>query len=265
MLGATPALPPSQSLSAQSTNAVAPVAKQIQASGGSIPATPGNTTPIITVSDQRVRLTPKNMNILGDNSGIADVNAIFGGDAGASVAANSLLVPLIATQGMMFPFTPTIDYIGAANYSTQTAVHSNQDFRFYTNTPSMNLTIAGGFSAQTQEEAVYMLACLHFLRVVTKMRFGASSSPGVPPPVLVLNGYGKGMFNNLPVIVTNFTMSMPPNVDYVHTTSVGIDAWLPVYTTITVTCTVQNTPNKLRTFDWDKFATGALLSDGGWS
>ncbi len=252
-------------------------------STGTVPATAGSTSAQVSVSDQRIRLTPKNMSILG--AGASSGNQ-FSSDLPASVTnilnsiqnpamssilstgnstSGSLLSPLVATQGLMFPYTPQIQYTGTANYGTQTPVHANQDYRYYTNTASTTVTIMGTFTAQTNDEATYMLASLHFLRTVTKMRFGASSSPGLPPPVLVLNGYGSGVFYNLPVIVTNFALELPNNVDYVKTTSAGITAWLPAHTTITVTCVVQNTPNKLRTFNWDAFASGALLAQGGWS
>jgi hypothetical protein len=252
----------------------------------------GATSAQVSVSDHRFRLTPKDMSILsgGAGGGISPSGVVSAVDPSGllagmlqqypelasslsgtmattnnSIAGQSLLYPLIATNGFMFPYTPQVQYVGQANYGTQMVTHSNQEFRYYQNTASTNLTISGPFSAQTQSEAAYLLACIHFLRVVTKMRFGNSAAPGTPPPVLVLNGYGNAMFYNLPVIVTNFTIDMPNNVDYVRTNSAGLSGWVPSYTTITVTCVVQNTPNKLRTFDWDAFAKGSLMRTGGWS
>ena len=204
---------------------------------------PAQNTPIVKVPDQRVRLTPKDMKLL----------------------SGTFLAPLGLTMGFMFPYTPTIRYEGTVTYGSQTLVHSNQNFKSYTATEATTLTISGKFTSQTQAEAQYTMACLHFLRSFTKMRFGQGSGVGLPPPVLVLNGYGIAMFNNLSVIITNFSMELPDNVDYVKTTVAGLDAWVPAFTTITLTCVVQNTPNKLRTFNWDEFASGALLNKGGWS
>jgi hypothetical protein len=206
---------------------------------------PANYDTLVAVNDQRIRLTPKDSSIL---------------------TPGSMLAPLIPTQGLMFPYTPAFVYQGTSNYGTQNLVHANQQNMYFTNVASTTFTITGKFTAQTDQEAQYLLGCLHFLRVTQKMRFGQGSSLGLPPPVLVLNGYGLAMLNNLSVIVTNFSMSMDDvDIDYVQTYSQGLSAWVPAVTTISVTCVVQNTPNKLRTFNWDTFASGALLTSGGWS
>ena len=55
---------------------------------------------------------------------------------------------------------------------------------------------------------------LHYLRSITKMFYGAGSNTGSPPPVVKLNGYGDYVFKDVPVIVTNFTIDMPTDVDY---------------------------------------------------
>ena len=278
-----PPIPPDQ---------IPPVATTGGTSLSSNPVLAGSSSAQVNVSDQRIRLTPKDMSILGggDMSSLSNVsNSLSLNPTGylanllptnptvqsainctlsttnSSSIGQSLLYPLIATNGFMFPYTPQIQYTGQANYGTQALTHSNQDFRYYQNTSATTFNISGPFSAQTQSEAAYLLACIHFLRVVTKMRFGQSSSVGTPPPVLVLNGYGNAMFYNLPVIITNFMVDMPNNVDYIRTDSAGLSGWVPIYTTITVTCVVQNTPNKLRTFNWDAFAKGTLMQQGGWS
>jgi hypothetical protein len=95
-------------------------------------------------------------------------------------------------------------------------VHTNQDIQAYVNTPSTKLQVAGDFSVQNQQDGIYALAAIHFLRTVTKMHFGSSDpNAGVPPPILLFDAYGQYMFNQLPVIVTNFTVSLPNDVDYV--------------------------------------------------
>lgn len=252
---------------------------------------PATNTPIVKTPDQRVRLTPKNMSILNGGGGASGlgldqvmsrlrqginstasglgldqvISRLRQGIGGGSSGSGSILSPLIATQGLMFPYTPTISYTTNVNYGTQTVVHANQDFRTYTNTPSVQFQISGTFTAQTDDEAKYLVACLHFLRSVTKMRFGQGSSIGLPPPMLILNGYGLAILNNLSVIVTNFSMDFPDNVDYIKTSVSTGEAWVPVFTKIIVTCIAQNTPNKLRTFNWDSFANGSLLSQGGWA
>jgi hypothetical protein len=51
------------------------------------------------------------------------------------------------------------------------------------------------------------------------MFFGGAenSLKGNPPPILQLNGYGNHVFNNVPVIVTSFTVDLRNSVDYIST------------------------------------------------
>ena len=130
--------------------------------------------------------------------------------------SNGLLQPLRNTNGMVWPYQPVITWAQGVNYSPMELVHTNQDIQAYVNTPSTKLQVAGDFSVQNQQDGIYALAAIHFLRTVTKMHFGSSDpNAGVPPPVLLFDAYGQYMFNQLPVIVTNFTVSLPNDVDYV--------------------------------------------------
>ena len=173
----------------------------------------------------------------------------------------------LGTNGMFFPYTPTINWSGSASYQTINVVHSNQDFKAYSHTPSQSFTISGLFTAQNPQEARYMLACIHFLRTVTKMRYGESKNLGLPPPVLLLSGYGKYIFNDLPVIVENYSLDYQSNSDMVPVSVPGDNgipgAWVPVTQNISVTVTVQQTPDKLRKFDFNKYASGSLMGNGG--
>ena len=47
------------------------------------------------------------------------------------------------------------------------------------------------------------------------MYFGTGPNLGTPPPVLLFDAYGQYMFNQLPVIVTNYSVELPTEVDYV--------------------------------------------------
>ncbi len=97
------------------------------------------------------------------------------------------------------------------------------------------------------------------------MRFGENDPlAGLPPPVLLLSGYGEYMFNDLPIIINNFSMDLPSNVDYIQVDHQGATTWLPSLTTFNLTITVQTSPEQQRKFDWNKFASGALMRDKGW-
>lgn len=186
---------------------------------------------------------------------------------------NNILNPIRGTNGMLFPFTPTITYAQQVDYRSLEMVHSNQDFYYYARTPSLKLTINGDFTVQNLHEGKYVLACIHFLRVVSKMFFGTGKTPvaianrGLPPPVLIFNAYGNYMFNNLRVIVENHSYNLDKNVDYVTIPTAGGIAKLPAFFQISVSLIVQNTPNRMRTeFDLESFRTGALMTGGksGW-
>lgn len=124
-------------------------------------------------------------------------------------------------NGIVFPYTPTININHSANYGTYDINQSVEQPHFYSMTPNVSLQLTAVFTANTGKEAEYMLACMHFLRTATKADFGAYNNgvrrtdAGTPPPVLVFSGYGVEMFNNIPVIVRSVNFTLPEDVDYV--------------------------------------------------
>lgn len=143
---------------------------------------------------------------------------------------NTIMRPLYDSGGVVFPYTPNITTQFGVNYGQYSPIHSIMDFYSYQRTPAPELTIMGTFTAQNKREASYALAVIHFFRTVTKMYFGQDSFEGNPiplglaPPILLLNGYGSYMFNNLPVLVTNYTVELLNNVDYVKVQIGGAQA-----------------------------------------
>jgi hypothetical protein len=183
--------------------------------------------------------------------------------------SSNILSILHQTGGMFFPYTPTIAWSQAVEYTATSLIHSNQDYYAYKNTPSTTIDIQGQFSFQNQREGEYMLASMHFLRTVSKMYFGQSNPDlsGLPPPVLLLSGYGNYMFNDLPVIVKSHSYSLDAAVDYVTVTTAGGTARLPSLMNISVSLIVQHTPQDQRkNFDLDQFRTGAMMrgKNKGW-
>lgn len=180
----------------------------------------------------------------------------------------NILAPLYATKGLMFPYTPTINFSQDVEYSAFSMVHTNTDYLAYQRTPSVSLTIAGKFTIQNTTEGQYALAAIHFLRTVSKMYFGtlAGDRAGLPPPILWLNGYGSLMFNNLRCILKSHAWSYEEGMDTVLVTTPVGTAKLPAMFTLTVTVTVQQTPTAMRKeFNLDTFRTGALMATGkGW-
>ena len=127
-----------------------------------------------------------------------------------------ILAPLAKTDGVVFPYTPTIDTSYVANYTKTDLVHSNYRGAFYQNSAVQDVSIRGMFTAQDTSEAAYMLAVIHFFRSVTKMFYGQDSQRGAPPPLVYLSGFGDYQFAGHPCVVTNFAYTLPSDVDYIR-------------------------------------------------
>jgi hypothetical protein len=123
------------------------------------------------------------------------------------------------TDGVVFPYTPSIQVTHAARYGEQKLTHSNYASYFYEGSEVNAITIAGEFTVQTPEEGKYLLAAVAFFRSCTKMFFGKSNDQalaGSPPPIVFLHGYGKYIFPAVPCVVTQFQQSLPGEVDYIE-------------------------------------------------
>ena len=127
-----------------------------------------------------------------------------------------ILAPLAKTNGVVFPYTPSIETNYVANYEKYDLVHSNYRGAFYKNSAVNDISIRGTFTAQDTSEASYMLAVIHFFRSVTKMFYGKDSQRGAPPPLVYLTGFGDYQFAGHPCVVTNFSYSLPSDVDYIR-------------------------------------------------
>jgi hypothetical protein len=130
----------------------------------------------------------------------------------------SILAPLAASNGVVFPYMPTIQTTYNANYESVELTHSNYRGQFYKSSYVGDVQITGTFTAQDTAEANYLLAVIHFFRSVTKMFYGAEDPlRGAPPPLVYLIGLGQYQFNNQPCVVKTFNYSMPNDCDYIRT------------------------------------------------
>lgn len=130
-----------------------------------------------------------------------------------------ILAPLSTrsgTDGIIFPYTPTIDTSYKANYDSYDLTHSNYRGYFYKNSYVDVINVRTMFTAQDTTEANYLLAVIHFFRSVTKMFYGQDPARGGPPPLVYLSGYGDYQFNEHPCAVSQFNYSLPPDVDYIR-------------------------------------------------
>jgi hypothetical protein len=136
--------------------------------------------------------------------------------------SSSIFAPLKSAGGLVFPYTPTINIGSTAKYSPIDPIHNNYPFQAYQNSAPDAITISAPMHVEDAVQAQYWIAAMHFLRSVTKMFSGDSSPAGNPPPILSLNGYGEYVFKNVPVVVTNFTVSLDSSSDYISTVSTSI-------------------------------------------
>lgn len=131
---------------------------------------------------------------------------------------NSILAPLASSNGVVFPYMPTIQTSYNATYDSTDLTHSNYRGQFYKSSSVGDIQITGVFTAQDTAEANYLLAVIHFFRSVTKMFYGARDPlRGAPPPLVYLIGLGQYQFNNQPCVVKTFNYSMPNDCDYIRT------------------------------------------------
>jgi hypothetical protein len=177
-----------------------------------------------------------------------------------------ILAPLAATQGLMFPYTPTIAFTQEVDYANMQMTHSNTDYYSFTRSPNTSLSINAKFSVQNQTEGQYVTAALMFLKSVSKMNFGQNdANAGLPPPILTLNGYGTYNFNKVRVFLKNHSYSYEEGMDLVKVTVGSGFMMLPALFTVSLSLTSQQTPRAMRQdFTLDSYRDGTLLAKGGW-
>ena len=136
-------------------------------------------------------------------------------------AKPGILEPLLKTDGVVFPYTPSISVNYSASYEPLSPVHSNYKINQYTSSSVDSVSITCDFTAQDVAEANYLLAVIHFFRSMTKMFYGQDEMPknGTPPPLCYLFGMGEFQFSALPLAITGFNYTLPNDVDYIKTTA----------------------------------------------
>lgn len=190
---------------------------------------------------------------------------VFGGPVGV----------LSKTNGVIFPYTPSVTVAHNARYQEQALTHSNYKNYFYEGSDVAAITISGDFTVQNVDEGQYLLGVIYFLRACTKMFFGNDQMAGNPPPILFLDGYGDFYFPHVSCVLTNFTHTLPDSVDYVEvpasagtvtnnlpggSASAGSVVRLPTQSTISVTVQpVYSRKNVYENFSVGAFSSGKLL------
>ena len=210
--------------------------------------------------DWRARLRPKN-----------------GGESliyGLENDPNGLLAPLKKTGGLVWMETPLIFLAGLNEYNEHLAHGMNYPVVTYNYSRPPTLPITADFFANDVYEAQYLLAIIHFCRSVTKAYFGEAAIDqgryGTPPPVMLFEYMGDHGFNKVPVVVRDYNLQLPNDVDYIPVKSkiAGSDSpeqttYVPVRFNLQINLTPAYTPKKTRKkFDVEAFRNGKLYKDG---
>jgi hypothetical protein len=167
------------------------------------------------------------------------------------------------TGGVVFPYLPSITVSTKANYTNVELVHSNYPYYAYKNSTVDEIQIAGEFSSETATDAAYWIAATTFFKTATKMFFGQGENAGHPPIICNLTGYGASVFDRVPIIITNFSVDLKDDVNYIQCNLFGTNTWVPVLSNISVTVVPIYSRESLRKFDLKKYASGQMVSEFG--
>jgi hypothetical protein len=204
--------------------------------------------------DWRARLRPK-------NGGIDRFYSQLGANG------DHLLRPLEESNGIVWQYTPTIFMSGSAEYSEAMMQGMNYPINTFISSRPPDIPITADFSANDIYEARYLLAVMSFLKICTKAAFGddavARGTAGTPPPVLVFEYLADHGFNKVPVVITNWTMELPSDVDYVPVIVGQTTTYVPTAANIMINLKPQYTPHKIRRrFSVEAVTSGVAYKDG---
>jgi hypothetical protein len=186
---------------------------------------------------------------------------------GALPNGDALMRPLKESGGLVWQYTPVIFLSGTAEYNQTLMQGMNYPINTFISSRPPDIPVQADFTANDIYEARYLLAIMTFLKVCTKAYFGdaavASGDYGTPPPVMLFEYLGEYGFNKVPVVITNWSMQLPDDVDYIPVVVNDLVTHVPSKTNIVITLTPTYTPQKLRRrFDLNAVRSGQAYKDG---
>ena len=189
---------------------------------------------------------------------------------------NLVMYQLSQTNGVLFPYTPSITVSHKARYGATPLTHANYASYFYEGSEVSSININAEFTVQNIEEGQYLAAVVQFFRTMTKMFYGGSRLAGTPPPMVFMDGYGEAYMPHVPCVVTEFSHTMPNDVDYIevpvgvslnniagqqiNTNNFASRTRLPTASTITIALQpVYSRQNISDNFTLESYAAGGLI------
>jgi hypothetical protein len=208
------------------------------AAGGTVLANIGSAISTAAQTGSAIRTAMSSLPTAGESVGdIYSAVASFNSGLGAnewrvrlslptwpSFMTSPVLKPLQDAGAMIFPYTPEISSPSIAKYQPLNIPHTNFNFHAYQHSEPGPITITAPMNVEDPTQGLYWIAAAHYLRSLTKMFNGSDSKAGNPPPIVNLSGYGEYVFNNVPVVVTNFTLTLPKDTDYISVPVVASSA-----------------------------------------
>jgi len=179
--------------------------------------------------------------------------------------SSGILKELANVNGIIFTYTPAMMQAAfSANYGTYDTTHSVYQQQYYVNTPNPTISMQAYFVSNTIEEAKYNIACLHFLKTMTKMDYGSTAGlAGTPPPILHFSAYGEYNYKNVPVVVSGVDYTFADDADLVTVDVDGSPISIPTSFAVSITMLMQQNPEKVsREFSFANYASGAALKNG---
>lgn len=189
------------------------------------------------------------------------------------------LAPIFATNGLVFPYNPTISESISVKYDSMELTHTNESFHVYRGTDNVRINISDSqWTCDTFDNAVYALSALHFFRTYSQMDFGIGRT-GRPPSPLWFSAYGNYAFHRVPVLMEKADWSFPADVDYVGIPEFGTPeyasrvllydkadnknnkyTWLPmIFKVSSIALVVQHSPSFWSNWNLDMYRSGELL------
>tara|TARA_Y100001972_G_C7651357_1_gene327589 strand:+ start:311 stop:1021 length:711 start_codon:yes stop_codon:yes gene_type:complete len=211
-------------------------------------------------------------------------DTIWGGKGEAPLdkpmSDSSVMAPLKANRGIIFPYTPNIYYARSANYGMMDFKGANFPIYSFVNSSPPVIPLIAQFTATSKEEAKYLLAVLRFLNVMVQADFGEQSVSngtfGRPPPLMQFSYMGPFGFDRVPCILTDFNVMFPNTVDYVPVEHGIVDTgnkdgftsafgdkevtYVPTDCEFTINLTPQYSPRRIRKdYNLDDMKRGANI------
>lgn len=169
------------------------------------------------------------------------------GGASAGGASATINTYKVAVQGpggvVIFEASSPVTEDRSATYQGFDITHLPTDIPAYKNTGSRKFSITGKLVSRNAAEATANAGYLDLIRSWILPDYGGT---GATPPILKFYAYKNNNINGSQVILKQYSMTFPEDVDYIFTGSVP----MPTITTLTLSLDEVYTPEQITAGAW---------------